>query len=388
MDLVLWRWSTTTQVVSCIMIAAFFVALQGATRRTELRWWMWAWLANLAALTVTILYWYKIGFTDLSALTRASYAAAKSTFAILLLQGAWSLRRPSKQFGSTAVRVAFVVVVSLLAAFGTESLEGLGVQQHSMLGVLFAVLGFALLRTGDRAVRWLAGAFFVRAAIAVLESIAWGIQLAGLETVGARSYELSGTFLAVSSGLDVGVEWLLALSCVLAVSTRREQELNALNGSLEQAQSELLGLMDRDALTGLPTRGRLPELFRAAFESGCTLAFLDLDEFKRINDRHGHHAGDAALVRFAESLRAAFRPEDSVVRYGGDEFVVVAAGLTGPDAEARLDTVRRALDTHADAPRVRFSAGVREVAPGQSADAALREADAAMYRAKAAAASR
>ena len=81
-----------------------------------------------------------------------------------------------------------------------------------------------------------------------------------------------------------------------------------------------------DALTGLPDRRALQTRIEAAFQrdqNNWGLLFIDLNRYKQINDQYGHVAGDRVLVEFAKKLRASSRPNDLVVRYGGDEFVVL-----------------------------------------------------------------
>ncbi len=104
-----------------------------------------------------------------------------------------------------------------------------------------------------------------------------------------------------------------------------------------------------DPLTGLPNRtlltDRLEQAVRAVVrgKGGVAVLYLDLDDFKDINDTYGHATGDRVLIEVARRLRGAVRPADTVARLGGDEYAVVAEGLPAPDALALAERVREAL---------------------------------------------
>jgi diguanylate cyclase (GGDEF)-like protein len=119
-----------------------------------------------------------------------------------------------------------------------------------------------------------------------------------------------------------------------------------------------------------------------------TLAVADLDQFKPVNDRHGHDAGDACLKHFAGVLARNVRKGDWIARWGGDEFVVGVWEAQGRGAQRVLDRVGRELRA---APltlvggqevRLTFSAGVAEWRPGDDVRGLFRRADEALYRAK------
>lgn len=117
-------------------------------------------------------------------------------------------------------------------------------------------------------------------------------------------------------------------------------------------EQRMLHLAFHDALTGLPNRAYFrvqleDALARARRASSLTaLAFIDLDRFKPINDRHGHAVGDAVLIALAERLRSGLRETDCVARLGGDEFVVILEGLRQPgEAEALAEKVLATIRT-------------------------------------------
>lgn len=136
-----------------------------------------------------------------------------------------------------------------------------------------------------------------------------------------------------------------------------------------------------DALTNLPNRGALDVIMKRelalAGRSGAplTVGLIDLDGFKLINDNEGHLAGDGVLVSFAQLWRAQLRSTDSLVRYGGDEFVLVLPGSSLDEAAEMLDRMRK-LGTQA------CSIGLTEWAAGDSDESVLARADAALYMAK------
>jgi diguanylate cyclase len=132
-------------------------------------------------------------------------------------------------------------------------------------------------------------------------------------------------------------------------------------------------------------RRALPEVMRAVQPGGALVLFFDLDGFKAVNDQHGHSVGDDCLRRFANALRECFRPQDALVRYAGDEFLVVAQGLELKAALERIERLRvRLRDSGAQAPDVAFSVGTAVLQPGGLPAAALEAADRSMYEAKAA----
>ena len=173
---------------------------------------------------------------------------------------------------------------------------------------------------------------------------------------------------------------------------RSEKQTRALHRSLEEARRAA----EVDHLTGLPNRRAFEARFdrevvaaRTAHEPLC-LAFADVDRFKRINDTHGHEAGDRVLRVVASVLNEISDDRCHVARHGGEEFVVLLRGRSLDQSFALLDQARehladrRMVNRATDVPfgKVTFSAGLADVFAQADPRDALQAADAALYAAK------
>jgi diguanylate cyclase (GGDEF)-like protein/PAS domain S-box-containing protein len=160
------------------------------------------------------------------------------------------------------------------------------------------------------------------------------------------------------------------------------------------AEETLRRQATHDALTGLPNRLLFVDRLETAAArqeraegAGIAVLFLDLDDFKEVNDTHGHETGDRVLAAVADRVARAVRSADTVARLGGDEFAVICEGADAPSAAVVASRVQRSLkdpvvvDTESFA--VSMSIGVALSPPHRTEDL-LRLADIAMYQAKAA----
>jgi diguanylate cyclase len=226
-----------------------------------------------------------------------------------------------------------------------------------------------------------------------------GIQTYVSTPVKTDSGGLFGTLCAASAGqvpLPSHAESVLQLFARL-IGQQVEREL--LFVKLKKANTELAAFASTDALTGLANRRSLIDalhrmLAQAARDGhGVLVGFIDLDDFKKINDAHGHDAGDEFLSAMADRLSGALRASDMLARFGGDEFVVIGPGpaLGEIPAEAAKALARRLAASTVSELRLNravvqyegASVGVVAIDPRTtSVEEALRRADDAMYQVK------
>lgn len=175
-------------------------------------------------------------------------------------------------------------------------------------------------------------------------------------------------------------------SAYLANAQRREETLATAE------RHRLLSL--HDALTGLPNRLLLQDRFHHATlrarrsQAGAAVLFIDIDGFKKVNDDHGHQTGDQVLIAVAQRLSNLIRPEDSLARIAGDEFVLLCEGVDRlADAELICQRVQESFDqpfcVDAGELAAGASVGLAHVGPGEPlSEQLIADADRAMYRAK------
>jgi diguanylate cyclase (GGDEF)-like protein len=267
--------------------------------------------------------------------------------------------------------VSTTAVASWMAGESPEVARDIGEEVWQIFGQLAAQRAAPLNEVTKRCLRWSdATGEVLRETAARLELS----QEALSQALGMLQYTLNVTLVRMCECFDA--------------------ERRVADEELERRQAELAFMATHDALTGLPNRtlivDRLEQMLLRARHSNTPVAalFIDLDNFKGINDTLGHSAGDELLQAFAARLDGVVRDVDALGRLGGDEFVVLAADMSlmaGPElvAERLLDALKEPvrLGEHETPVTVTASIGI---ATGDRASAGdlLRDADIAMYRAK------
>ena len=171
---------------------------------------------------------------------------------------------------------------------------------------------------------------------------------------------------------------------------KAEQRISELQDELDKASL----LVRHDQLTGTLNRRGLDEIYENEVarakrrRTPLCLALLDIDNFKRLNDSFGHDVGDAALIHLVSVVRETLRPQDTLARFGGEEFIILLPDTSIGGASKALMRIQRGLTkryflNNNEKQLITFSAGVTEVRPDDTQASAVKRADEATYQAKA-----
>ena len=272
----------------------------------------------------------------------------------------------------TILQMTAGIILTTAILHYTRELRG------AMLSIYFMVMTFGVFALDRRRLLLMAG--FVQLCFTLLLIYEWQ----EMPQQALFSY-LFGHWLILLLGLC----WFVYVGGYIHNLQLRVREQRA---RLQEAHDRLSAIAIRDELTGLYNRRhfleRLDEEISLADRNGTSLnlALIDLDHFKKVNDNHGHQAGDEVLHRFARIASQGLRKSDLLARYGGEEFVVLFPHASESACLAALERLReRFADQHYEfAPSLAttLSAGLTRYRRGESAREFAQRADDALYRAK------
>ena len=244
----------------------------------------------------------------------------------------------------------------------------------------FIILGFASLRTTARQI-----------------ALVWTYSTVGLSVLFLMTDK------PITMPMFTRMEHVLALACFVTALGRfastglygssMREALYKNSSELKRAYARIEELADLDELTGVHNRRCIMKILNEEIDRAqrgqrpCSVAMIDLDSFKRINDRFGHPVGDEVLRSFAIAMFANVRSIDKIGRYGGEEFLLILPDAAMDQAVRTLERLRLMvadLDWLAISPNlvVTMSAGLAAVRRDDTADSLLARADSALYRAK------
>jgi diguanylate cyclase (GGDEF)-like protein len=381
---------------AALMIACVFVGLQRRYWRPFLRHWTWSWLAlaayaGLSGLARLVAVGHTIEYPVHAAISILSGVAGCLQLAWLLL-GTFELTTGTSLRHVTERRIVIAAAAlgAVLPALFWWDLANYELVYHlrvSLRRVFVAAASLVAARAISRTPR-IARAIGRRSVMLALFGLAAHQAHFLLLSTDAEMRALYPLWLATLGLVDVVLYFGLAMGLVIWLLEEERQ-------ATMDAAAKIEKIAYHDSLTGLPNRqlflNQMGMALHRARRTNSIVAvlFLDLDRFKIVNDSLGHAAGDLLLQTVAERIRSAVRGEDSVTRLGGDEFAVLCTDVGTPEdalmvAERIVASVKRPISLEGQEVFVTTSLGISLFpADATQPEALLKNADAAMYRAKA-----
>jgi diguanylate cyclase (GGDEF)-like protein len=369
------------QATGAALIGLLCLMLNRVVQRAALTAWSWAWL-TLAGALVALLIEHRAPTT--SALTLPLYMFGKYLFGYWIVVGCahfggrpWSpllLPRLIVPFAVAAIAIPPLVGYQFRAVFMVQSFA---------LAFAFAS-ALIVLKSALKPAPSSPGLFAMRSALLLLiVTFVYYIPIFGANVL--WNEPLPMTLLKLSSAMHLVLEFLLGFGGAVLVLEQSHHRLAAAYDDLATDNLRYRVKAERDALTKVPNRHAFISMLERFNEAeapvqGC-VALIDVDNLKQVNDRHGHIAGDAALVRVATVVAQLMRCDDRLFRWGGDEFLLVAICLPATEVATQLNLLNPELAEHGNV-SVAVSYGVAEFSKtGELLDAVAR-ADLDMYARK------
>ena len=373
------------QCVGVLLITLLSVFMQSSIKSYALKYWTVSW----AALSCSLLSLF-VGFqvAPKQTIFYSLYFLGEYLFGLLFIAGCRNQIHGELISKKQRYLLVAAIAVSLVLPHASHDFNDLFMIHSAILSVLFLVSYFTL-RSAPRTEETSPGIRVMSAALLLLSIGFLHYVPVFAARKGLWGVTVPFTYLQYTSIFDLLFEILLGFGTVMVLmeSVRREVELA--NRKLTEARDQLELLVQMDPLTEALNRHAFHSLLRrpeAGHESPTSgsVAVLDIDNLKPINDTFGHTVGDKAIRAVARAMRSLVRADDMLFRWGGDEFLVLMFKLPQPEASRRIEKLNKILEENAERwigmpVTVTVSFGVTGFTSLRDLGQAIEQADKAMY---------
>jgi diguanylate cyclase (GGDEF)-like protein len=374
------------QCVGILLITLLSIFIKSSIKSTPLKYWTASW----ASLSLALLILF-IGFhvQRNQSVFYSLYFFGEYLFGLLFIAGCRSQVRGA-QFSQR--QNAYILITALLVALLLPHVSRDFNDQFIIHAAILSTMFIVALVTLHRGVKPQEPSAGVRVMSVALLLLAAGF-LHYVPVFGARKglwgFTVPVSYLQYTSIFDLLFEILLGFGTVMVLMEGVRREVELANQKLTEARDQLEFLVQMDPLTEALNRHafhsllRRPEAGEKAKTSG-SVAVIDIDNLKPINDTFGHTVGDKAIRAVARAMRSLVRADDMLFRWGGDEFLVLMFNLPQEDARRRMEKLNDILDENCRrwagaAVTVTVSHGVAGFNSLKDLAAAIETADKAMY---------
>jgi diguanylate cyclase (GGDEF)-like protein len=376
------------QCIGILLVALLSLSLRNSINSASLGFWTRAWISlSLALLSLFAAFQFDTHHN----LFYAIYFFGEYSFGMFFIAGC-RFHAKGKSIGRKYYfLLAPAAAVAIILPYGSRDFNDLFLIQAAIMAVLFAV-SFLCLRPASREQKGSLGLRVTSAALMLL-SIDY---LHDVPVFGARKglwgITVPAGYLQYTSIIDLILEILLGFGTVMVLLEGVRREVELANRRLTMARDKLELIARIDPLTEALNRHAFHSLLsgnesNSESQVDGSVAVIDIDNLKPLNDRFGHNVGDKAIRAVARAIRSLIRADDMLFRWGGDEFLVLMFNLHEEEAERRMCTLNEVLARHSaewmSAPvEVRVSAGVRGFESLNDVANAIEAADKAMYESR------
>ncbi len=374
------------QCVGVLLITLLSIFMRSSIKSNALNYWTASW-ASLSLSLISLFVGFQLDSQQ--SLLYSGYFFGEYVFGLLFIAGC-----RAQTTGPTLSRKQYyflipALIVSLALPYASRDFNDVFMIHAPIMAVLFMISFFAL-RRGPRSEATGTGIRVMSTALLLL-----GISfLVYVPAFGARKglwgFTVPESFLHYTSVFDLLFEILLGFGTVMILMESVRSEVEMANQKLTQARDQLELLVQMDPLTEALNRHAFHSLLRRP-EAGHTdavtsgsVAVLDIDNLKPINDTLGHTTGDKAIRAVARAMRSLVRADDMLFRWGGDEFLVLMFKLPQPEASRRIEKLNKILAENSERwiglpVNVTVSFGVVGFTSLADLGQAIEQADKAMY---------
>src|SRR5215217_4681727 len=371
------------QCVGILLITLLSMFMQSSIKSNALRYWTASWVSlSLSLIGLFAAFWLASTYT----IFYSCYFLAEYLFGLLFIAGCRSQVTGKPLSRKHAYFLIPAIIVSFVLPYVSRDFNDLFMIHAAILATLFMIAFFTLRKGGERTpgIQLMSVALLLMTLDFLHYVPAFGARK------GLLGITVPATYFHYTSAFDLLFEILLGFGTVMVLMESVRREVEFTNRKLTDARDQLELLVQMDPLTEALNRHAFHSLLRRP-ESGTdniatsgSVAVLDIDNLKPINDTHGHTVGDKAIRAVARAMRSLVRADDMLFRWGGDEFLVLMFKLPEAEANRRIEKLNGILEANGERwtgmpLTVTVSFGVAGFTSLTDLGQAIEQADKAMY---------
>ncbi|HKG46360.1 MAG TPA: GGDEF domain-containing protein [Pyrinomonadaceae bacterium] len=377
------------QCVGVLLITLLSMFMRSSIKSNALRYWTASW-ASLSLSLISLFLAFQLASTQ--NVFYSCYFLGEYLFGLLFIAGCRSQMTGLSLTRKHSYFLIPAIVVSVVLPYASRDFNDLFVIHASILVALFTI-SFFTLRKGPRGEEASPGIRVMSMALLLLTLDFLLYVPAFAARKGLLGITVPSSYFQYTSVFDLLFEILLGFGTVMVLMEGVRREVELANRKLLDARDQLELLVQMDPLTEALNRHafhsllRRPESGHENSASSGSVAVLDIDNLKPINDTMGHTVGDKAIRAVARAMRSLVRADDMLFRWGGDEFLVLMFKLPQPDASRRIEKLNKILEENCERwigqpVTVTVSFGVAGFTSLTDLGQAIEQADKAMYATK------